>query len=101
GVLAGDLSALYTAALQGLENPLPPLPIQYIDYAHWQRHWMQGEVLTRQLEYWSRHLRGLPAVHNLPLDHVRPAMPTYRGGMIARFLGPELRRDLNAFSQSR
>ncbi|MBQ4880681.1 non-ribosomal peptide synthetase, partial [Pseudoalteromonas luteoviolacea] len=70
---------LYTAYAKGQESPLMPLAIQYGDYAHWQRNWLQGAVLDEQLAYWEKQLAGLPMVHALPLDHVRPAVQSFSG----------------------
>jgi hypothetical protein len=75
GVLMGELAALYT------RQPLPPLPLQYADYAVWQREWLQGEVLERQLAYWRERLAELPALQ-LPADFRRPARPVHRGGQV-------------------
>src|SRR6266404_3701548 len=78
GILWQELAALYGAYLRGEANPLPELPIQYADYAEWQRQWLQGEVLQRQLSYWKEHLSGVPIL-DLPTDRPRPAVQTYRG----------------------
>jgi len=78
-VLINEFSRLYAAFRQDERNPLPPLAIQYADYAHWQRQWLQGEVLERQLGYWQRQLAGLPVVHSLPLDFPRPAVQGFAG----------------------
>ena len=81
GVLERDLTALYGAALDGKPSPLPELPIQYADYAVWQRNWLTGEVLKKQLEYWRARLgEGLPVLM-LPTDRPRPATRTFRGEM--------------------
>ncbi len=71
GILVREPSALYERYAQGLESLLPALPVQYADYAAWQRQWLQGEVLTAELSYWKQQLSGIPVVHSLPLDHVR------------------------------
>ena len=71
GILIKELTSLYEAFSQGKPSPLPDLTIQYADYAHWQREWLQGEVLERQLSYWKQQLAGAPAVLELPLDHAR------------------------------
>src|SRR5439155_7159079 len=63
----------------GKESPLPELPIQYADYAEWQREYLQGEVLEEQLGYWRKQLGGELPVVELPGDHVRPAVRSYRG----------------------
>jgi amino acid adenylation domain-containing protein/non-ribosomal peptide synthase protein (TIGR01720 family) len=79
GVFVRELASVGRAYIAGLTSPLPELPIQYADFALWQREWLQGEVLERQLTYWKRQLAGVPAVLDLPTDHPRPAIQTYRG----------------------
>ena len=59
GVMVGELAQLYEAFSKGQESPLAELPIQYADYAVWQREWLQGEVLEQQLEYWQEQLDGV------------------------------------------
>src|SRR5207302_8497473 len=78
-VLFQELSALYAAYVAGLPSPLPQLPIQYADFALWQRQWLQGEVLEGQLAYWQQQLAGAPALLDLPTDRPRPAVQTFRG----------------------
>ena len=73
-----ELAALYEAFSSGRPSPLPELPIQYADYAVWQRQWLTGEVLEEQLGYWKAQLAEL-AVLELPTDHPRPAVQTNRG----------------------
>jgi amino acid adenylation domain-containing protein len=79
GVLLRELSALYAAACEGRPADLPELPVQYGDYTRWQRDWLQGEALERQMAFWREHLAGAPAVLELPTDRPRPAVQTYRG----------------------
>ncbi|HEX3643951.1 MAG TPA: amino acid adenylation domain-containing protein, partial [Ktedonobacteraceae bacterium] len=79
-VLVRELSTLYQAFLIGQSSPLAPLPIQYADYALWQREWLQGEVLEGQLAYWRKQLREVSPLA-LPTDHPRPAMQTHRGAL--------------------
>jgi len=79
GVLVREVTALYEAFSQGLPSPLPELPVQYADFAAWQRSWLQGEALDAQLGYWRRRLAGAPAVLELPLDRPRPPVQSYRG----------------------
>ncbi len=81
GVLSRELSALYAAHCRGEASGLPALPVQYADYAVWQREWLQGEVLEQQLAYWRSALAGLPTLE-LPTDRPRPAIATFRGGRI-------------------
>src|SRR6185369_12535944 len=73
GVLVKEFSALYEAYRRGEESPLPELPVQYADYALWQREWLQGEVLDEQLRYWEEKLAGAPAMIELPADRARGA----------------------------
>src|SRR6185295_11960049 len=77
-VLFHELAALYTAARLGRPSPLPEPPLQYADFAAWQRAWPK-EVLERQLAYWRRQLAGAPMVLPLPLDRPRPAVESFRG----------------------
>ncbi|HEX2203314.1 MAG TPA: amino acid adenylation domain-containing protein, partial [Longimicrobium sp.] len=79
GVLFRELSALYEAYAEGRESPLADLPVQYADFAVWQRAQLRGETLERQLAYWKGRLAGAPALLELPTDHPRPAVQTYRG----------------------
>ncbi|HEX7238659.1 MAG TPA: condensation domain-containing protein, partial [Longimicrobiaceae bacterium] len=80
GVLFGELAALYDAAVAGLDAGLPPLPVQYPDYAAWQRKHLAGETLERQLAWWRAALAGAPALLHLPTDRPRPPVPSQRGG---------------------
>ena len=79
GVLIRELAALYGAFRAGQASPLPELAIQYADYAQWQRDWLRGAVLERQLAYWKSQLAGAPALLALPTDRPRSAVQTYRG----------------------
>ncbi|TML83112.1 MAG: amino acid adenylation domain-containing protein [Actinobacteria bacterium] len=78
GILFQELAALYEAFALGRPSPLPELPVQYPDFALWQREWLQGEVLERQLAYWRDRLASLPVLR-LPTDRPRPAVQQYRG----------------------
>ncbi|WP_420630849.1 non-ribosomal peptide synthetase [Candidatus Leptofilum sp.] len=79
GVLFGELSAVYNATLRQRTANLPDLPIQYADFAEWQRNWLQGDVLDEQIEYWKSHLHGAPTLLELPLDKPRPNSKTFVG----------------------
>jgi amino acid adenylation domain-containing protein len=81
-LLVGEVAALYGAFSQGLPSPLPELPIQYADFADWQRRWLAGEVLDRLAGYWREELAGAPTVLDLPSDHARPAVQSFRGGVV-------------------
>src|SRR6266536_2453400 len=84
-VLLGELAAVYEALLRGRPDPLPPLAVQYADYAVWQRQWLQGGVLEEQLAYWTGQLAGLSSLE-FPADRPRPAAPSYAGGLVERVL---------------
>ena len=77
-VLLRELTTLYAAYSKGAPSPLPELPIQYVDFAQWQRQWLTGEVLEKQLSYWKRQLAGTPVLQ-LSMDHARPAIQTFNG----------------------
>ncbi|MEE8586168.1 MAG: amino acid adenylation domain-containing protein, partial [Acidobacteriota bacterium] len=79
GILEKELPVIYDAFAWGRPSPLEELPIQYADFAHWQRSWLRGDVLKEQLGFWVRTLQGAPPTLELPADHPRPALPTYRG----------------------
>ena len=99
GVLFEELGALYTAFSSGQSSPLPPLPIQYADFAHWQRQWLRGAVLDQQLAYWQQQLAGPLPVLTLPTDHPRPAAQTFRGASLEFALSRSLSDALAALSR--
>ncbi|MBD1908662.1 non-ribosomal peptide synthetase [Funiculus sociatus GB2-A5] len=99
GVLIRELAALYEVYVDGQPSPLPELPIQYADFAVWQRQWLQGEVLKTQLSYWKQQLRGnLPALQ-LPTDRPRSPVSTFRGASQSFVLPASLSEALKALSQ--
>src|SRR5581483_5165656 len=77
-VLTHELTHLYTAAVRRQAALLPALPIQYADYARWQRQWLRDDVLHQQLSYWRTWLRDAPALLELPTDYPRPAVQRFR-----------------------
>ena len=89
-VLVREVTTLYTAFADGRPSPLAPLPIQYADFASWQRQWLSGDVLKKELEYWKATLKGDLPVLALPTDHLRPAVQTFNGASISRPLPSEL-----------
>ena len=97
-IIVRELAQLYDAFSQGEESPLPELEIQYADYAVWQREWLQGEVLERQLEYWKRELEAV-AVLDLPTDGARVAAASYRGASERMWLSQEVTEKLKQQSQ--
>ncbi|MEO8380765.1 MAG: amino acid adenylation domain-containing protein, partial [Acidobacteriota bacterium] len=98
-ILVREVATLYTAFSRGETDPLPPLEIQYADYAAWQRHWLQGDELTRQIAFWKTHLGGAPALLELPSDRPRPPVQSHAGGIVPFMLPAELTGRLRAFSQ--
>ena len=82
-ILERELAALYGAFVQGLPSPLPELPLQYVDYALWQRGWLRGPMLEAQLGFWRAELAGAPALLALPTDRSRPAVRAHRGARLA------------------
>jgi amino acid adenylation domain-containing protein len=98
-VLFRELAALYPAFALGKPSPLPPLPLQYPDFALWQRQWLQGEVLAGHLDYWKRQLAGAPDVLELPTDRPRPCVQTYDGARLTFTLPAQLTARLKTLSQ--
>jgi amino acid adenylation domain-containing protein/thioester reductase-like protein len=93
-LLLGEVAELYSAALLRRPSSLKPLPVQYADYARWQRQWLTGEVLETQLSYWRTKLHDAPASLQLPLDHPRSAIQTFRGATQSRLFPCSLRDGL-------
>jgi amino acid adenylation domain-containing protein len=91
GILLREIGDLYSS-----DGALPALPVQYADFAVWQRDWLQEDVLRDQLDYWKRQLSGAPRALELSLDRPRPAMRTFRGAMRSLTLSPELSRKITA-----
>lgn len=98
GILWHELGVLYTSLLTGGPSPLSDLPIQYADYAVWQRKWLTGERLARLTEYWRRQLAGAPVSLDLPTDWVRPPTQTFRGSLYNFSLPSALVTQLEALS---
>ena len=95
GVFVREVATLYNAFSQGLESPLAELPVQYADYAVWQREWLQGEVLDQHIGYWKQQLEDAPGLLELPTDWPRPAVQTHRGARCGMMLSQELTAKLH------
>jgi amino acid adenylation domain-containing protein/non-ribosomal peptide synthase protein (TIGR01720 family) len=101
GVLVAEFAECYSAAVEQRNRTLLPLPIQYADYAAWQRDMLEGEPLERGLAYWRERLDGIPQVHGLPLDRPRTATRSFSGGRVDRVLGRPLSERLEALARQR
>ncbi|NCR20497.1 MAG: amino acid adenylation domain-containing protein [Microcystis aeruginosa L111-01] len=101
GVFIQELTTLYNAYTKGLEPLLPELPIQYADFAIWQREYLQGEIRQNQLNYWQKQLAAAPALLHLPTDRPRPPEQRFEGDQINGILSPELSQDLNKLSREK
>ncbi len=99
GVFYRELAALYEAQSTGRQSPLPELPIDYADFADWQRHWLQGQVLDDQLAYWKQRLSGAQTTLDLPTDRPRPPLQTYHGDIQHFALPSDLATTLNALAR--
>jgi amino acid adenylation domain-containing protein len=97
-VAAREIRAHYDAAVRGLPSPLPPLALQYADFAAWQREQMDSGLLADQLTFWQHELAGAPAVLELPTDRPRPALQSYRGARRTYRMESEQLGALKAFS---
>ncbi len=91
-IFVTELAALYEAFCAGRPSPLPELPLQYADYAVWQRTHLQGDTLDKLLCYWKERLAGAPTTLDLPTDRPRPALQTFRGANQS-FVVPEALSD--------
>ncbi|MCP4658895.1 MAG: AMP-binding protein, partial [bacterium] len=99
GVMQGEVAQLYAAFRDGRPSPLPELRLQYPDFACWQRRWLEGEVLERQLAFWRRQLAGVPVLE-LPTDHPRPPVQTFRGRSEPLRIDSELLAGLRGLAQA-
>ena len=99
GVFYGELGEFYNARLAGRRPALAELPIQYADFACWQREWFSGPVYEAQLDYWKKQLDGAPSVLELPTDRARPPVQVFRGGLHQFMLPPSLVEALRALGE--
>ena len=100
GVFMRDWQQTYSAFVQGKKPSLPPLKIQYSDYAAWQRQWLQGDILQRQVDYWTKQLAGIPELLELPTDKPRPPRQSYQGARYSRTLSSELTQAVMQLSRA-
>jgi amino acid adenylation domain-containing protein len=98
-VLIRELRELYTAFSRKQPSPLAELPLQYADFAFWQRHWLQGETLEAELTYWRKQLAGAPTVLELPTDRSRPPVQSLNGAQETLALPAKLLAELKSFSR--
>jgi amino acid adenylation domain-containing protein len=98
-VLYRELKALYAAFLEGRPSPLAELPVQYADFAIWQRQWFEGERLEKHLAFWRRQLAGAPPLLELPRDRPRPAVQGNRGAHRTFHVSRPLMEALKALTQ--
>lgn len=99
GLFLNELAQLYKAFLVAQPSPLPDPPIQYADFAQWQRTLLQGEFLEKQLAYWRKQLAGAPAVLELPADRPRAPVQTFHGARLSLELPEDIRARLAELSQ--
>ncbi|MEM1393821.1 MAG: amino acid adenylation domain-containing protein [Cyanobacteria bacterium P01_H01_bin.150] len=99
GLFIKEVIAHYNAFCKGKPSPFSDLPIQYVDFAVWQRQWLQGEVLKYQIYYWRKQLEDAPRVLDLPTDYPRPAIRTFQGATYSFELSQKLSVALNTLSQ--
>ncbi|HEY0101521.1 MAG TPA: amino acid adenylation domain-containing protein [Pyrinomonadaceae bacterium] len=99
-IFTRELAAFYEAAATGRTCELPALRVQYADFAHWQREWLQGENLERELAFWKKQLEGAPPVLELPTDRPRPEVQSFRGARLRQLLPTELLDGLKTLSRS-
>ena len=99
GILIREMAVLYQAFCSGNSSPMSDLPIQYADFACWQRKWLQGAVLQTQLDYWKQQLSDTPPLLELPTDHPRPVVQTFRGGEQSLRLPKALGNALSSLSR--
>lgn len=99
GVFLRDLSAFYESIIVGAQAHLPDLPIQYSDYAHWQRKLTDSDHFETALSYWKKRLSGAPPLLELPVDHARGARQTFAGATHHLMLNSELTSALKEFSR--
>jgi len=99
GILVREIATSYKSLSIGEEPSLPAMPIQYADYAAWQRNWLQPAVIEKLVRYWKGQLKHAPELLNLPTDHPRPRVQSYQGATKLFDLGADLSNKLNSLSR--
>jgi amino acid adenylation domain-containing protein len=99
-ILFQEVAIIYDALTKGRSSPLPELPVQYADYAYWQREYLSGDVLEGQLSYWREQLSGMAPLLELPTDRARPPVQTYAGDSEAFRLSPALSERVRGLAQA-
>ncbi len=100
GIFVRELAAIYEAFHHGAPSPLPELAVQYVDFAHWQRQWLEGKVFAEQLAYWQDRLAGVPPALELPADRPRKPVLGYRGRRAHRVVPAALENGLERLAES-
>ncbi|MBC8945043.1 non-ribosomal peptide synthetase [Xenorhabdus indica] len=95
-IFISELLTLYRAYCQGEDDPLSPLKVQYTDYAQWQRDWLQGDILEKQLDYWQNQLSGISPLHRFPLDNPRPEKQNFEGDVHPQRIPKTLTQEIRA-----
>lgn len=98
-IMVQEFVALYSAYTLQQENPLPPLPLQYTDYAHWQKQWLEQDQLQQEKHYWQHTLENLPVLHGLPIDFPRPPKQVFHGSNHITQIDASLTQQLNTLCQ--
>ena len=98
-ILVRELGHVYSSLVSESPISLPPLPVQYSDYAHWQHRHLKGEVLESYRTYWEQQLSGIPSIHDLPLDCIRPQVQDGKGKIVRGELPKELNGQLQKLAQ--
>jgi amino acid adenylation domain-containing protein len=99
GIFIQELSTIYQNYLQGKSSALPDLTIQYADFANWQKQWLTGEILEKQIKYWQEQLKAAPSLLQLPTDKPRPSIMTFNGKSHNVKINPEITQELQNLSK--
>ena len=98
-ILLREFQVYYKSILENVSEPLPPLNIQYVDFAQWQRQRIQENEFDAQVKYWQQHLQDIPVVHSLPLDNIRPKIKQHAGQSVSGRLSTNIANSLHHFAR--